>query len=102
MADTPKPNRPAERDMYWDISYLREDIQNLRFGVRDLHDHMDRLAEPMERLAEASTARIETVNENLTKRIDSRFALLFTTMIALTCMGIGANFAVLQMYLPSQ
>jgi len=93
MADTPNP--PAESDMHWGISYLREDIQNLRFGVRALHDHMDRLAE-------ASTARIETVNENLTKRIDSRFELLLTAMIALTCMGIGANFAVLQMYLPSQ
>lgn len=56
----------------------------------------------MVRLAEASTARIETVNENLTKRIDSRFALLLTSMIALPSMGIGANFAVLQMYLPSQ
>ena len=93
MADTPNP--PAESDMHWDISYLREDIQDLRFGVRALHDHMDRLAE-------ASTARIETVNENLTKRIDSRFALLLTSMIALPSMGIGANFAVLQMYLPSQ
>lgn len=102
MADTPKPNPPAESDMHWGISYLREDIQDLRFGVRALHDHVDRLAERMERLAEASTARIETVNENLTKRIDSRFALLLTAMIALTCMGIGANFAVLQMYLPSQ
>ena len=95
MADTPKPNPPAESDMHWGISYLREDIQDLRFGVRALHDHMDRLAE-------ASTARIETVNENLTKRIDSRFELLLTAMIALTCIGIGANFAVLQMYLPSQ
>ena len=93
MADTPNP--PAESDMHWGISYLREDIQDLRFGVRALHDHMDRLAE-------ASTARIETVNENLTKRIDSRFELLLAAMIALTCMGIGANFAVLQMYLPSQ
>ncbi len=93
MADTPNP--PAESDMHWGISYLREDIQDLRFGVRALHDHMDRLAE-------ASTARIETVNENLTKRIDSRFELLLSAMIALTCMGIGANFAVLQMYLPSQ
>ena len=65
MADT-----PAGRDMHWDNSYLREDIQDLRFGVRALHDHMDRLAVPMVRLAEASTARIETVNENLTKRID--------------------------------
>ena len=102
MADTPKPNPPAESDMHWGISYLLEDIQDLRFGVRALHDHMDRLAERMERLAETSTARIKTVNENLTKRIDSRFALLLTAMIALTCMGIGANFAVLQMYLPSQ
>ena len=95
MAETPTSPNPPPEDMHWGISYLREDIQDLRFGVRALHDHMDRLAE-------ASTARIETVNENLTKRIDSRFALLLTAMIALTCMGIGANFAVLQMYLPSQ
>ena len=102
MAETPTSPNPPPEDMHWGISYLREDIQDLRFGVRALHDHMDRLAERMERLAEASTARIETVNENLTKRIDSHFALLLTAMIALTCMGIGANFAVLQMYLPSQ
>ena len=95
MAETPTSPNPPPEDMHWGISYLREDIQDLRFGVRALHDHMDRLAE-------ASTARIETVNENLTKRIDSRFELLLTAMIALTCMGIGANFAVLQMYLPSQ
>ena len=40
--------------------------------------------------------------EAQTRHIDSRFALLLTAMIARTCMGIGANFAVLQMYLPSQ
>ena len=88
MADTPKSNPPAEDDMHWGIAYLREDIQDLRLGVRAMHDRMDRLAE-------ASTARIDSVNENLTKRIDSRFALLLTAMIALTAMTIGAIFAVL-------
>ena len=80
--------------MHWGIAYLREDIQDLRSGVRAMHDRMDRLAE-------ASSARTDAMNENLTKRIDSRFALMLTAMIALSGIIIGANIAVMQMYLPS-
>ena len=88
--------------MHRGIAYLREDIQDLRLGVRSLQDRIDRLAERMDRLAEASMVRIESVNESLAERIDSRFGLLLTAMIALTGIIIGANFAVLQMYLPPQ
>ncbi len=51
--------------MHGGIAYLREEIQDLRLGGRAMHDRMDRLAQ-------ASTARIDAVNESLTKRIDSR------------------------------
>jgi hypothetical protein len=70
--------------MHWGISYLREDIQDLRQDVRAIH------------------SRIDVVAENLTRRIDSRFALLLTAMIAMNGLVIGANFAFLRFYLPAQ
>ena len=74
MADAPEstPTPPPE-DMHWGISYLREDIQDLRQDVRALH-----------------------------ARIDSKFAVLLTVMIAVSGIVIGANFAFLRFYLPAQ
>ena len=85
MADAPEstPTPPPE-DMHWGISYLREDIQDLRQDVRAIH------------------SRIDVVAENLTRRIDSRFALLLTATIAMSGIVIGANFAFLRFYLPAQ
>jgi hypothetical protein len=78
MAETPSTPNPTPDDMYWGISYLREDIQDLRLETRALH------------------GRIDHIVEVLTNRIDSRFALLLTAMIALAGITIGANFAVLK------
>jgi hypothetical protein len=58
--------------MHWGISYLREDIQDLRQDVRAIHS-----------------------------RIDSKFAVLLTVMIALAGVVIGANFAFLRLLLPA-
>ena len=91
MADTPKTNPPAEDDMHWGIAYLREDIQDLRLDQRAGLERMERIA-----------ARIEAVNDNLSARMDSRFAVLLTAMITLIGVSIGANFAFLQMYRPHQ
>ena len=65
MTETPDPKSPPSQppeDFRWGISYLREDIQDLRQDVRAIH------------------GRIDETN----RRIDSRFAVLMTTMIALT------------------
>ena len=78
MADTPKPNPPAESDMHWGISYLREDIQNLRNAVHALH------------------GRVDMFGEALTRHIDSRFALLLTATIALHGLVMGTTFAAFQ------
>ena len=73
MADVPPstPTPPPE-DMHWGISYLRVDIQDLRQDVRAIHS-----------------------------RIDSKFAVLLTVMIALAGVVIGANFAFLRLLLPA-
>lgn len=84
MAEAPASSNPPPDDMHWGISYLREDIQDLRQDVRAIH------------------SRIDVVAENLTRRIDSRFALLLTAMIAMNGLVIGANFAFLRFYLPAQ
>lgn len=113
MADAPKRNPPAEDDMHWGIAYLREDIQELRLGQRALHDRVERLAETttsqIETVNKALSARIDAVNENLSDRVDSmharmdsRFAVLLTTMVGLIGITIGANVTFLRMYLPSQ
>ena len=70
--------------MHWGISYLREDIQDLRQDVRVIH------------------GRIDLVGENLTRRIDSRFALLLTAMIAMNGLSVGVIVAALKFYLPAQ
>ncbi len=70
MADAPTSSKPLPDDMHWGISYLREELQDLRQEIRALHT-----------------------------RLDSRFALLLTAMIALSGIVIGSNFAFLQLYL---
>ena len=88
MAESPTSTNIPD-DMHWGISYLREDLQDLRQEMRSVHGRIDGL-----------NSRIDQVVEALTRRIDSRFALLLTAMIALSGIVIGANFAFLKLYLP--
>jgi hypothetical protein len=81
MADD-APSNPEPDDMHWGISYLREDVQGLRQEMRALNGRVDQVA------------------ESLTRRMDSRFALTLTAMIAVSGVVIGANLAFLQLYLP--
>ena len=81
--DNEPSSHPAPDDMHWGISYLREDLQDLRQEMRALH------------------GRIDQISESLTRRIDSRFALLLTAMIALDGLVVGAIIAFLKLYLPS-
>ena len=90
MADTPTSANVPD-DMHWGISYLREDLQDLRLEMRSVNARFDSM-----------NTRIDQVVETLTRRIDSRFSLLLTAMIALSGIVIAANFAVLKLYLPPQ
>lgn len=81
--------------MHWGISYLREDIQDLRHETRALHARIDHAVEMLGH-------RIDGVNDNLTQRIDSRFALLLTAMIALNGLTAGSIIAFLKYSLPAQ
>ena len=71
MTDTPDPKslptQPPE-DFRWGIAYLREDIQDLRQDVRAIH------------------GRIDETN----RRIDSRFAVLMTAMIAIAGLIVAS------------
>ena len=105
MAETPTSPNPPPEDMHWGISYLREDIQDLRQGVRALHDRVDRIAETsaqrIDRVEQSLTTRIAVVAETLTKRVDSRFALLLTTMVATNGLVVGTIITFLQLRLPA-
>ena len=90
MADTPASSNPPD-DMHWGISYLREDLQDLRQEMRSINARIDGM-----------NTRIDQVVETLTRRIDSRFALLLTAMIAMNGAVIGAVFAIVKLHLPSQ
>ena len=66
---------------------------------------MDRIAETsaqrIDRVEQSLTTRIAVVAETLTKRVDSRFALLLTTMVAMNGLVVGTIIAFLQFRLPA-
>ena len=70
---TPRPQPPEE--LHWGIAYLREDIQDMRHELRAVH------------------SRIDEKYELLTRRLDNRFALMMTTMVAL----VGVMVAVIKL-----
>ena len=74
----PEDDTTASGDMPWGISYLREDIQGIRQDIRVLH------------------ARVDHAVESLPKRIDSRFALLLTVVMANTGVTVGSIIAFVQ------
>jgi hypothetical protein len=41
MAESTTSSNPTPDDMHWDISYLREDIQDVRQEIRALHLRID-------------------------------------------------------------
>ena len=66
MAETSKPQSPtSSTEMHWGVAYLRQDM---RHQVGILH------------------GRVDETN----RRIDSRFALLMTAMIAMTGVLLAA------------
>ena len=72
QASTPQP--PEE--FHWAVTYLREDIQDIRNEIRGVHGRIDETNRSLGQ-------RINEKHELLTKRLDNRFALLMTAMVAL-------------------
>lgn len=83
MAQTPASSDPPPEDMHWGISYLREDLQDQRQELRELRREMQ------EGFREGNA------------RLDSRFNVLLSAMIALNTMVVGAIIYFIQIYLPA-
>ncbi len=96
---------PAPDNTHWGVAYLREDLQELRLQIReDGKDLRLQIAETNQRIDQTNNRidetnnRIDEINQSLGQRIDqtnnridevnklidSRFAWLITTMVALT------------------
>ena len=95
MAETSKPQSPtSSTEMHWGVVYLRQDIQDLRQDMRHqigiLHGRIEEtnrsLGEHIEETNRFLGERIDATN----RRIDSRFALLMTAMIAMTGVLLAA------------
>lgn len=93
MADTTPSSQPPQDDMHWGISYLREDIQDLKQEIRALQQRLDSVIEAM-------TTRFDATNQ----RTDSKFGQLLAAIVAFAGITIatviGANYALLRLFLP--
>ncbi len=75
---------PAPDNTHWGVAYLREDLQELRLQIReDGKDLRLQIAETNQRIDEVNQSLGQRVDQT-NKLIDSRFAWLITTMVALT------------------
>ncbi len=81
MTESPESQAASAPDnTHWGVAYLREDLQDLRQQLReDVKDLRQQIAETNKRIDETNE-RIDETN----KLIESRFAWLITTMVALT------------------
>ncbi len=85
MAETTESQAaPAPDNIHWGVAYLREDLQELRLQIReDGKDLRLQIAETNQRIDEVNQSLGQRVDQT-NKLIDSRFAWLITTMVALT------------------
>ena len=85
MAETPESQAASAPDnTHWGVAYLREDLQDLRQQIReDSQDLRQQIREDVKDLRQQITEINKRIDET-NKRIDSRFAWLITTMVALT------------------
>jgi hypothetical protein len=109
------PANPPE-DFHWGIAYLREDMQDMKRDMRELRQEMRQeisglrqemhqgigdlrqemrqeiggLRQEMRQEIGSLHGRIDGVNTSLSQRIDSRFAWVITTMVALAAIIIAA------------
>lgn len=98
MSETssPQTSRPSiPEELYW-VSYLREDIQDLRQDVRgeiqsvrgeiqglrqEFRSEIQGVRQEFRDEFRVVHGRIDELGKTLSSRLDSRFALLMTTMI---------------------
>ena len=86
MQESPK-SRPDssgnEENLHWGIAYLREDIQDMRQEIRALR-------EDMRQEIRALRQEMHHNYEVLLKRIDARFYVAMSMMMAMTAAIIGS------------
>ncbi len=69
-SSNPQP-RPAPEDLYWGISYLREDIQDLRNQIGAVHHRIDETNRSLGEQIQAVHHRIDETNRSLGEQIQA-------------------------------
>ncbi len=121
-SDPQLPSSKPPEDFRWGISYLREDLQDLhqdmnrnnqglQAQIQELRQDMNRnnqgLQTQIQELRQDTNREVKDIRQDVralhnrtdetNRRIDSRFAVLLTTMVAMT----GLMMAVMKMLIPS-
>jgi hypothetical protein len=109
MSETSTPAsspRPSE-EFPLVISFLREDIQDVRNEIRFNSERLDKMHTGLnQRIDQSNTElgqRIDQSNQRidaLSRRLDSRFALLLTTMVGLAGVVVATGGVVVAMLRP--
>jgi len=74
-----QPNQPkAPEELHWGIAYLREDIQDVRQEIQGVRQEMRQEIQGVRQEIQGVRQEFQVVYG----RIDSRFAMLMSTMIA--------------------
>lgn len=102
-SSTPKPSQ----EFPLVISFLREDIQDVRNEIRFNSERLDKMHTGLNQRIDQSNQRTDNFREDLNQRIDalsrrldSRFALLLTTMIGLAGVVVATGGVVVAMLKP--
>ena len=83
MAERSEPQSDMD-NTHWGVAYLREDLQDLCLQMReDIKDLREQVAETSRSLGQRIDETYKRIDQT-NGRIDSRFAWLITTMLALT------------------
>lgn len=80
MADHSESQPPE--DLHWGIAYLREDIQDVRQDIQGVRQEMRQEIQGVRQEIQVVRQEMRQEFQVVYGRIDSRFALLMTTMIA--------------------
>ena len=85
MAETPESQAASAPDnTHWGVAYLREDLQDLRQQIRDdVKDLRQQIRDDVKDLRQQIAETNKRIDET-NRLIDSRFAWLITTVVALT------------------
>ena len=81
--DTSSSQAHPPEEFHWGIAYLREDIQDLPNEIHGVNSRIEERFDVTNQRIEETNRRIDEKHESLAKRLDSRFALTVTLMMAL-------------------